>query len=173
MTPSVPLVFVTVGTDHHPFDRLISWVDGWLAVGDRRRARCVVQCGTSRPPSVAEWTDYLAFEELQSMIGRAAAVVTHGGPATIMECRRQGIIPLVVPREARLGEHVDDHQTRFAWRVAEQGGIRLVADRGTLWRLLDEGLADGGAFRGPPGVIRVQETVERFSRLVDALVERS
>ena len=31
-----PLVFVTVGTDHHPFDRLMDWIDRW---GARRRER--------------------------------------------------------------------------------------------------------------------------------------
>ena len=36
-----PLVFVSVGTDHHPFDRLIGWVDAWLPddVPVRRAAR--------------------------------------------------------------------------------------------------------------------------------------
>ena len=25
----MPLVLVTVGTDHHPFERLIGWIDRW------------------------------------------------------------------------------------------------------------------------------------------------
>ena len=25
------LVFVTVGTDYHPFDRLVDWIDRWVA----------------------------------------------------------------------------------------------------------------------------------------------
>ena len=29
--PGEPLLLVTVGTDHHPFDRLIRWADAWLA----------------------------------------------------------------------------------------------------------------------------------------------
>ena len=39
-----PLVFVTVGSDHHRFDRLVSWVDAWAAGRD---VDCVIQYGTS------------------------------------------------------------------------------------------------------------------------------
>jgi UDP-N-acetylglucosamine transferase subunit ALG13 len=167
---SAPLVFVTVGTDHHPFDRVISWVDGWLANGGRDRARCIVQCGTSRPPSVADWIDYVRYEDLQSTVSEAAAVVSHGGPATIMDCRRHGLIPLVVPRKREFGEHVDNHQTRFAKRLDELGEIKLVLDRDTLWRALDAAVSDASTFRSTPGAIRIQDAVECFSRLMDTLV---
>jgi UDP-N-acetylglucosamine transferase subunit ALG13 len=167
---SEPLVLVTVGTDHHPFDRLIGWVDGWLSERGRERVRCLVQCGTSRPPSIAEWTEYLGYDDLQRKVREAAAVVCHGGPATIMESRRHGLIPIVVPRKRELGEHVDDHQGMFTARLSEQGEIHLVSDRGTLWRLLDAAVSDPMSFQSPPGTIRVEETVKRFSSVVDALV---
>ena len=34
-----PLVFVTVGTDHHPFNRLVQWVDALGRLAPRRRGR--------------------------------------------------------------------------------------------------------------------------------------
>jgi hypothetical protein len=49
-----PLVLISVGTDHHPFDRLVTWADGWLATRPEGSVRCVVQSGTSRAPLVAE-----------------------------------------------------------------------------------------------------------------------
>ena len=165
-----PFVLVTVGTDHHPFDRLIGWVDAWLSERGRERARCFVQCGTSRPPSNAPWTEFLSYDELQMKVSDAASVVCHGGPATIMECRRHGLIPIVVPRKRELGEHVDDHQGLFTARLSEQGEISLVSDRDGLWRLLDSVVADPAAFRGPPVALRVEDTVKRFSSLVDGLV---
>src|SRR5437667_12384491 len=91
------LVLVTVGTDHHPFDRLIQWVDRWLRSEAPEEIRCVMQTGTSRPPKNAEWHDYVANEQLQGWMQQAAAVVSHGGPGTIMDCRRAGSIPIVVP----------------------------------------------------------------------------
>ena len=41
-----PLVFVTVGTDHHPFDRLIHWMDRWLElVGPERLVGLEIAAG--------------------------------------------------------------------------------------------------------------------------------
>jgi UDP-N-acetylglucosamine transferase subunit ALG13 len=90
-----------------------------------------------------------------------------------MECRRHGLIPLVVPRKRELGEHVDDHQSMFTARLSEAGEIRLIVDRDTLWRLLDTAVSDPTTLRSPPGTIRVEETVERFSSLLEALMIRS
>ena len=168
---STPFIFVTVGTDHHRFDRLIDWVDGWLRERGGR-AHCFIQCGTSDPPSTAEWRDYVSYDELQASIRRASAVVCHGGPATIMECRRHGLIPIVVPRRPDLGEHVDDHQGLFTRRLAAQQEIRLVTVREDLWGLLDTAVAEPDAFRSQREVTRVHETVERFARLVGTLLER-
>jgi UDP-N-acetylglucosamine transferase subunit ALG13 len=165
-----PFIFVTVGTDHHRFDRLVEWVDGWLHERGGR-AHCFIQCGTSGPPSIAEWSDYVSYDELQASIRRASAVVCHGGPATIMECRRHGLIPIVVPRRRDLGEHVDDHQGLFTRRLAAQQEIRLVAVREDLWRLLDAAVAEPEVFRKPPEVSRTGETVERFARLVGTLLD--
>ena len=59
LNPDLPLVFVSVGTDFHPFDRLCRWVDAWLADGGERVARCFVQTGTSTPPVHADHGQYL------------------------------------------------------------------------------------------------------------------
>ncbi len=40
-----PLVFATVGTDHHRFERLMDWMDAW---GAHPEARLVVQHGNAR-----------------------------------------------------------------------------------------------------------------------------
>ncbi len=47
-----PLVLVSVGTDFHPFDRLVAAVDRWAA--QHPEARVVVQHGRSRAPRHAE-----------------------------------------------------------------------------------------------------------------------
>ncbi len=44
MSGTEPRVLVTVGTDHHRFDRLIGWVDRWAAA--HPEARVLVQHGT-------------------------------------------------------------------------------------------------------------------------------
>jgi UDP-N-acetylglucosamine transferase subunit ALG13 len=50
LSDPLPLVFASVGTDYHPFDRLSRWIDAWLEGGGAGSARCFVQTGTSAVP---------------------------------------------------------------------------------------------------------------------------
>ena len=141
-------VFVTAGTDHHPFDRLVDMVEAWAAA--RRAGGTPVtvffQRGTSRAPEGAGFADYLDHGEMQARIRSAKAIVSHGGPATIMDARAAGRIPIVVPRRKALGEHVDDHQVRFAVLLDERGQVFLARDADHLAELLDRALADPARF---------------------------
>ena len=170
-----PLLLVTVGTDHHPFDRLVRWAAAWLDAHPGQ-LRCLMQTGTSARPAAAEWRAYLEFDALQAAMASAAAVVCHGGPGTILGARHMGAVPIVVPRQHRLGEHVDDHQVAFSRRLAAGGGgIHLAETEAELHRLLDRVADEPAAFRaGPAGRTpagRDRATaVREFGRLVDGLV---
>jgi UDP-N-acetylglucosamine transferase subunit ALG13 len=174
LTPAAPLLLVTVGTDHHPFDRLVRWVDGWLD-GERGQAaglRCRMQTGTSAPPTGrgTEWEAYLEFEALQAAMRDAAAVVCHGGPGTILGARHVGAVPIVVPRRHRLGEHVDDHQLAFCRRLAGDGDVFLAETEAELHALLDRVATEPAAFRAPAEHRGTAAAVRAFERLVDDLV---
>lgn len=173
MTPAndggPPLVLVVVGTDHHPFDRVVGWADGWART--HRDVRVVVQYGTSRPPSDAEGIDLVPAPRLEAMLAEAAAVVCHGGPGTIMGARAAGSVPIVVARRHDLGEHVDDHQVRFVARMARAGQVRPANDRRTFDDLLDQAIEGGSGFRlDLEGDDPAAHSVARFGALVDDLV---
>jgi UDP-N-acetylglucosamine transferase subunit ALG13 len=171
MGASPPLVFVTVGTDHHPFDRLVGWMDAWAA--ERGSAvRCLVQHGRSRAPSFAEARAFLPPGELARLFGEATVVVAHGGPGTILGARDAGAVPVVVARRPELGEHVDGHQVRFVGRLAETGEIHRADDAAQLRTLLEAALADPSSFRRPRGGEGAEETAARFGALVDGLSDR-
>jgi UDP-N-acetylglucosamine transferase subunit ALG13 len=169
---SKPLLFVTVGTDHHPFDRLIDWIDGWLADGGADRVACFVQTGTSKAPGRAESSPYLGYTEIEAVVGRAITVVSHGGPGSIMLCAYLGKKPIVVPRVRRLGEHVDDHQVVFSKRLAAEGEIELAESEERLRGLLDRVIAEGPRTGSARSKERVAAAVERFEELVSGLFPR-
>jgi len=143
---SAPLVLVSVGTDHHRFDRLVAWVDGW-ARQHADEVQVVVQHGESVAPCYAEGHRFLDHEVLQDLMTRASVVVSHGGPATILEARRHGHRPLVVARDPRHGEHVDDHQQRFVARVAAEGMVVQARDEAGLVASLDTALGEPKTIR--------------------------
>ncbi len=169
--PARPLVLAVVGTDHHPFDRLVSWVDDWSRSHDETRV--VIQYGTSSPPGHAEGHGLLPTDELSELLHEATAVVSHGGPGTIMAARDAGVVPICIPRRHGLGEHVDDHQVRFIARVAEGGLVTSVDDASSLDASLSRALAGADGTRIDPAAgDPAAPAVARFADLVERLMER-
>jgi len=170
--PLAPRVVVTVGTDHHPFDRLISWINDWLGQHPEQVGTFFVQWGTASIPPVCAGSRFLTTEQLDAVLNDAGAVICHGGPGLIADAWARGIVPIAVPRLRRLGEVVDDHQVDFCAKLAELGRIRLALTPAELATFLDEE-AHGG---NRPGIPRldsdVEATVARFAALVDELVHR-
>jgi UDP-N-acetylglucosamine transferase subunit ALG13 len=166
-----PLLFVTVGTDHHPFDRLVSWLDAWLAAGGKHRVRCLVQRGTSIPSSYAESSDYLEYDAMRAAMRDAAAVVCHGGPGTILLAADAGKVPIVVPRIRALGEHVDDHQLIFTRRMASEGAIAL-AEREDRFRALADDALTAPVTRARAAASCAADALRRFEKIVDELMLR-
>ncbi|RCV56031.1 glycosyltransferase [Marinitenerispora sediminis] len=163
-----PLVLVSIGTDHHPFDRLVDWVDAYAA--DHPAVRCLVQHGGTRPPSVAEGVAFLDHDRLGALMAEAAAVVTHGGPATVTEARRSGHLPITVARDPELGEHVDDHQLRFVSRLDIAGMVRSCASSQQLAATLDKALRQPTDFRlDPDAGTGPAAAAHRAGELIDLL----
>jgi len=136
-------VVVLLGTDHHRFERLVGWVDDWL--GRQAAAPTVlVQHGWSAAPRLADGLDLVPYQELQRYMAAARAVVCHGGPATMLEVRRRGRRPIVVPRDPALREHIDDHQQLFCRRMAGLDLITLCETQPDFESALDGALRDPG-----------------------------
>jgi UDP-N-acetylglucosamine transferase subunit ALG13 len=156
---------ILVGTDHHPFGRAVAWADA------RQQAHpedhVLVQHGRSDPPARAQGRAFLTAEELRREVTQADVVITHGGPGTISDARSAGHRPIVFPRDPTLGEHVDDHQRRFAPWCAERGLVLLAMDTAQLDRQVAALPADGTRLDGPVEGLGT-EAVERFAEVVSA-----
>jgi peroxiredoxin Q/BCP len=127
------VIFVTVGTHEQPMDRLMRALDALPADARPAGEPLVVQYGWSTVvPTVGpvRAEKLLPFDEVQRCMAAARVVVTHGGPASILQALSHGKVPVVVPRDPAHGEHVDDHQVRFAERIA--GRVVLVRDPAQL-----------------------------------------
>lgn len=126
------------GTDKHPFQRMVDWIDE--AALRRTDVRFVIQHGTTAPPRTAQGHSFLAHDKMASLMAEAKVVVCHGGPGLIMEAREAGHLPLCLPRNPALGEHVDGHQQRFAVVVNDGGVVRTVATATEFQAELDKAL---------------------------------
>lgn len=157
------MIFVALGTHHQPFDRLVLAAD---RVAVELGARVLVQHGATRCPAPhVTQVEALAPGEFEALLREARVVVLHAGSSSFLQARGLGRVPIVVPRDPAHGEHVDDHQLRFARSLGRDEAV--VVD--------PSGLVDAVRahveVRGPE-VDRSAAFCARFGPLVDGLVRR-
>lgn len=122
------MIVVTVGASQFPFDRLLHAVDA-LELDEE----LVVQHGASAArPRAARCKAFMPRDELAGHIRNARAVVSHGGIGSVLTALAEGKRPLVIPRLARYGETVDDHQVESTRRLATAGLVTPVYDPADL-----------------------------------------
>ena len=154
------MIFVTVGVERFPFDRLIRAVDS-IAEELEGKEPLFVQFGTSQYlPRHGVISPFLSYEETTKKIRDARIIIAHAGAGSILSCLQAGKIPLVMPRRKSLGEHIDDHQVEFAKRMAELG---LIHRADSPEELVSFVLAHRDKTPPPPKISR------REPRLADAL----
>lgn len=113
------MIFITYGTQPHNFEFL-----GNVVNQISKQYQVVAQIGESvnniqRPQTeVFEYSDNFA-----EYITNCDILITHGGVGSIMGGLKHGKKVIVIPRIAKYGEHVDDHQLEVTNKLANEGFI--------------------------------------------------
>ena len=114
------MIFVTVGTHEQPFNRLVKKVDDLVAHGNIKE-KVIIQTGFSTyNANHCEAHKMMSFDEMQQALKDARIVITHGGPSSFIEALQFGKVPIVVPREEKYHEHVNNHQVDFTQLIAKR-----------------------------------------------------
>jgi UDP-N-acetylglucosamine transferase subunit ALG13 len=114
------MIFVTVGTHEQPFNRLVKKIDDLVADGTIKE-KVVIQTGFSTyQPVHCDNHKMMSFEEMQNTLKEARIVITHGGPSSFIEALQFGKVPIVVPRQEKYHEHVNNHQVDFTKLINER-----------------------------------------------------
>lgn len=127
------MIFVTVGTEKFQFNRLIQAVHEGVASG-RIGAEVFAQTGSSTfRPELFSFENFIGYDKMVEYIRKADIVVAHAGEGTLLLCLRLGKIPILFPRQARFGEHLDDHQAELAGKMEERGKVLLACTEDELF----------------------------------------
>lgn len=116
------MIFVTVGTHEQPFNRLVKAVDDLKRDGVITED-VIIQTGFSTyEPKYCQWSKLIPYKQMIENVKNARIVITHGGPASFIMPLQIGKTPIVVPRQHKFNEHINDHQVEFARHVSERMG---------------------------------------------------
>ena len=133
------MIFVTVGTHEQPFNRLVQEIDNLKRDGIITED-VIIQIGYSTyEPKYCQWDKLIPYKQMIKNVEDARIVITHGGPASFIMPLQIGKTPIVVPRQHKFDEHINDHQVEFARNVAERmGTIIPVEDIKQLGKIITD-----------------------------------
>lgn len=107
------MIFVTVGLDKFQFNRLIKYVDN-LILKNIIKEEIFMQIGACEyEPKNCKWEGITEFDSLRKRMRDARIIISHAGIGSIILCAQNNKIPIIVPRQKRFREIVDNHQLEF------------------------------------------------------------
>ena len=113
------MIFITLGSQIFQFNRLLKTIDELVGQG-KITEEVFAQTGYSDyKPKNNEFKPFLNRDEFAKITEKADIVVTHGGTGAIIGAVKKGKKVIAVPRLAKYGEHVDDHQLQLVGQFQE------------------------------------------------------
>lgn len=118
------MIFVTLGSQKFPFDRLLRKLDQLIDSGILTE-EVVAQTGYSTyEPRNFQAIPFLDRETFADYMQKTDMVITHAGTGAIIGGVKAGKKVIAVPRLPQYGEHVDDHQLQIVSQFGEMGLIQ-------------------------------------------------
>ncbi len=130
------MIFVCLGTQVYQFDRLTKKLDELVENGVIQD-EIVAQIGAAEYlPRNYAYKKFMDAEEFAAYQEKADLIIAHGGTGALIGALKRGKQVIAVPRLAKYGEHVDDHQLQISGVLASEGYLREVLDMDDLAQVL-------------------------------------
>ncbi|MBA4809155.1 glycosyltransferase [Brevundimonas sp.] len=136
------MILLTIGTQL-PFDRLVKALD---EISPSLNRPIFGQIGkSSYRPTSFQWAERLAPKDFDEKFSAATVIVSHAGIGTILTAQKYGKPIILFPREARFGEHRNDHQLATCNQLAGRPGIGVARTPRELFLLIQSGTLVGAS----------------------------
>lgn len=132
------MIFITLGSQKFQFDRLLKAVDELVSSGVITEPVFAQSGYSDYQPKHYEFKQFLDRDEFGVQMSKADIVITHGGTGAIIGAVKKGKKVIAVPRLAKYGEHVDDHQLQLIKEFNQMGIICACDDCSQLADALAE-----------------------------------
>ncbi len=120
------MIFVTLGSQKFQFNRMLIEIDKLIEEG-KITDEVFAQIGASDYiPKNFNYKDFLTQDEFKDYMKKADLVITHAGTGAIVTALKNNKLVIAIPRLAKYGEHVDDHQIQLIDEFKELNFIEPV-----------------------------------------------
>ena len=135
------MIFVTLGSQKFQFNRLLQAIDRQIESGKITEPVFAQTGWSDYKPVHYEWAPFLDREDMDAWVAKADVVIAHGGTGAIVGALKAGKKVIAVPRLAKYGEHVDDHQEQITGQFLGLNMILRCEDCGELSQMIAQAKA--------------------------------
>lgn len=122
------MIFVTLGSQKFQFNRLLKKIDALIEDGTITEPVFAQTGASDYIPKHYEFQPFLDRETFSDYMSRCDMVITHGGTGAILSAVKKGKKVIAVPRLAKYGEHVDNHQLQLIKQFSDLNLICACKD---------------------------------------------
>ncbi len=157
------MILVTLGTQDKPFKRLLEELQREIDSG-LIKDKVVVQAGCTKfETDKMEIFDLIPMEDFDELMKKCDILITHGGVGSIIAGLRNGKKVIAVPRLAKYGEHINDHQKQIIEKFNEAGNIIGIEEMDEL----PEALKRIKKFKPKKYVSNTKNMIELVEKLIN------
>lgn len=131
------MILVILGTQDKPFTRLLESLESQISEG-KIQDEVVVQKGlTSFKSEHMKMFDLIPMDEFDQLLNEADLVITHAGVGSILGALMKRKRVIACAREAKYGEHTNDHQLEILAQFASMGYLLPCYDFSDLSNMIE------------------------------------
>ena len=132
------MIFITLGTQDKPFNRLLEAVQREIDNGNIKD-KVVVQAGFTKFKSTdMEIFDLIPMDKFNDLMKECNLLITHGGVGSIIDALKKDKKVIAAARLAEYGEHVNNHQLQIIENFSDEGYILNLSNFDELGKLLKQ-----------------------------------
>ena len=158
------MIFITLGTQDKPFNRLLEAVQREIDKGNIKD-KVIVQAGYTKFKSKdMEVFDLIPMDEFDKLMNKCDLLITHGGVGSIVGGLNKDKVVIAAARLEKYGEHLNDHQLQIIDNFSKAGYILGLDNFDDLGDLLEQ----AKSFKPK----KYKSNKEKFIKLIENEIEK-
>ena len=113
------------------------------------------------------------MSQFETLLRDSSLVISHGGAGTLINILRAGRVPVVMPRQRRYFEHVDDHQVELVEALEKEGRVVAVLEASELKESISKARRRNEQTTVPPNRQLIDLVTEAINELAPQFEIRS
>ena len=136
------MIFISVGNNQQSFIRLFKKFEKIYKKLPKKKTKVICQIGyTDYTNKEFEIIKFIEKKSFNHLVRKSDLFISHAGAGSVIDSINNKKIPILLPREKKYNEHVDNHQIEFYKKLLE---IKFASSFNQIYKLKNKEIKISG-----------------------------